>query len=580
MTLGELIWKIKGDTKDVDKKLKDTNSEVDSSATKFGKLQGIVSKAAPWVAAGAAVIAVGKKILDLGVRAGNAADKLLDLTEITGLNTDTLQELQFIAADAGVNFDGLTGAVTKFTAKIPQIENGTGDVADAFNKLGVNLRDANGEIRSQDDLFPDLLKSLQNVTNTTERNAIAQQLFGRSLNDLAPVLGLTNDEFDALRDKADEAGSVISGDALEAANEFRKELDTAKLSVDQAKIALGTQFAPVLSEVVIPIVETAANIINTLATAVGKLNDLLSEPNDRQDQIGREIDFLRNQIEKTKTLNMLGEDQKQLLIDNYNTRITQLQYELRGLALEQEGQNLVNEEKQKQIESTEEQISVTEEETEKVEELADAEKELNNEIDRGALIVEKWRNKSNTAWDEFLANQAEAKRLQEDINTITVDYDALSEQALTSALGGFIDLGQAIYDGADAYQTFGAAALSALSEVLKALGAQLAAEAAVALLGGNIAGAIAGGAASAAAYTAAGFIGAAASDISSSAASTVAPPSSSGSSGGSPETPAPSRGSGGGGDTRIVTEVYLDGKKIATATAPYLISELERRGDM
>ena len=503
--IGDLFWKIKGDTSDIDKKLGKTDENISKTSGKFGKFQTLLKKAAPWIAAGAAAFALGKKILTLGINAGNAADKLLDLTEITGLNTDTLQELQFIAADSGVSFDGLTGAVQKFTAKIPDLE-GTSNVADAFAALDVALRDSNGEVRDSNDLFPEMIKSLQNVQNTTERNAIAQQLFGRSLQDLAPVLGLTNDEFDNLRDKAEDAGAIIGGDALNAANDFRKGMDTAKLAVSQAKISLGSQFAPVLSEVVIPIVTTAANIINTLASAIGALNDLLIGSDNREDQIKTEIDFYQAQIEKVKTLTMLNQDQRDVMTSNYEASITQLNQELRGLALQAEAAKYATENKKEALDVTEEQTAAIDEEVAATEELISTGQNLIGE----ALVP--MTQASMDMWRAYGEGIVDAKTDTEELAQMLIDFEAVTATFITSFASGFEGVGAALAAGEDAFTAFGKTALGSLAEVLRALGAQLAAQAAAAiataLLGGvysipAIAGATAG---SAAAYTAAGAI--------------------------------------------------------------------------
>ena len=506
--IGDLFWKIKGETSDIDKKLKTTDTATSSTQTKFGKLQTVLSKAAPWIAAGAAAVALGKKVLALGVDAGNAADKLLDLEEITGLNTDTLQELQYIAADSGVSFDGLTGAVTKFTAKIPDLE-GTSNVADAFQSLGVNLRDSNGEIRDSNDLFPEMIKSLQNVENTTERNATAQQLFGRSLSDLAPVLGLTNDEFDGLREKADAAGAVIGGDALTAANDFRKGLDTAKLAVDQAKISLGTQFAPVLSEVVIPIVETAAGIINGLATAIGALNDLIMEPDDREDQISRELDFLDQEINRVESLTRLSQAQRDVLTENYETRKTELNAELRALAYQAQGVETVTDETEKQTESQKKLADAVDDTTDAAEEEEQVFTDTGQAIIGQALVP--MTDAARELWKAYGEGVAEAKDQTEELTDDLAAFKDIAESALASAFGGFSDLGEALYNNEDAADAFGAAMLGSISDLLGALGAQLAAQAAANLLLGDVPLFIAGGVASAAAYVASGVVGAAAS---------------------------------------------------------------------
>jgi len=52
------------------------------------------------------------------------ADKLLDLEQITGLSTDTLQEMENVSRIAGVSFDGLTDTITKWVSGCEKIKAG------------------------------------------------------------------------------------------------------------------------------------------------------------------------------------------------------------------------------------------------------------------------------------------------------------------------------------------------------------------------------------------------------------------------------------------------------------------------
>ena len=243
--LGDLVWRITGNTTDFTKKIRDANKGVNNFAASAAKTTAVIGGA--FVAAGAAA---GAAAFKLARDAGEAADRLLDLEQITGLSTDNLQRFEFVAADAGVSFEGLVNSTQRFASRIPQIINGTGASAEAFESLGVSLTDANGELRDQNDLFPETIKALQNIENVTERNATAQQLFGRSLSDLAPVLGLTNDQFDDLFDAADATGSILSREALEGANQFRAALDTLNVQLNNARTQLGATLAPILNVLV------------------------------------------------------------------------------------------------------------------------------------------------------------------------------------------------------------------------------------------------------------------------------------------------------------------------------------------
>lgn len=228
--------------------------DINRLGDRAAKVGGTLTKAltVPIAGIGAAAIAAA-------IKTGEFADKILDLEEITGFSSDALQRLERVAGFAGVSFDGLVNGVTQFTRRIPQLESGTGDVAAAFGALGVDLRDANDELRSGEDLYFDIIKALQSVENQTERNVIAQQVLGRNLQDLAPVLGLTADEFQRVFD----AAQPIPRESLERANEFRQVWSDLKLDLRDAGLELG--------QAVIPLVQELAPLIRDAASAAADL---------------------------------------------------------------------------------------------------------------------------------------------------------------------------------------------------------------------------------------------------------------------------------------------------------------------
>jgi hypothetical protein len=233
----------------LDKKITRTANKIDKFGRNVSRVGVSITKlTAPLAAAGVGAVA-------LATKAGQAADRLLDLTEITGLSTDTLQELKNVAADAGVDFEGFVGTISKLSNYMPDIVAGTGPAAEAMQALGVNVKGADGNIRDMNQMFPEILDKLRGVQNVTERNALAQDLFGRSLDNLTPVLGMTTGQFEAARKEAHEMGLVLGKDALVQANEFRKSMDKLKAQAGAVAVQIGGAFVPILQDTFLPLVK-------------------------------------------------------------------------------------------------------------------------------------------------------------------------------------------------------------------------------------------------------------------------------------------------------------------------------------
>jgi Flp pilus assembly pilin Flp len=234
--------------KGIDKQLTKSVNKIDRFGRDVQKLgTSMVKLTAP-------IAAVGAGLTALAVKTGQYADHLLDLEQITGLSTDSLQELESVARTAGVDFDGLTGIITKFQGKLPQIISGNGEASNAIKALGVDVFDASGSVRDMNKLFPEMVKRLQSIENITDRNALAQQIFGKSMKDLAPVLGMTAGQFDAAKQEAHDMGLVMSKDALNSANDFRVSMEKLGAQATAVGRNIAVKFIPILQDVVLPLI--------------------------------------------------------------------------------------------------------------------------------------------------------------------------------------------------------------------------------------------------------------------------------------------------------------------------------------
>lgn len=229
--------------KQLSKELMVTGKQLETLGKKF-----TVSLTAPIVAAGTAIAVMTTRI-------GEMADRLLDLKEITGLSTDTLQELQHVSKTTGGNFESLVSIISKFSNKIPEIEKGGTAASKAFSKLGVPLKDSNGQIRDMNELFFDMLDGLHKVENVTSRNALAQDIFGKSLEEVAPILALSTKDLAEMRKEAHSLGLVLTETALVDADNMRGEIEKVKEQFIAAGRSIAVSFLPVLRDSVIPLIK-------------------------------------------------------------------------------------------------------------------------------------------------------------------------------------------------------------------------------------------------------------------------------------------------------------------------------------
>lgn len=199
-----------------------------------------------------------------------------------------------------------------------------------------------------------------------------------------------------------------------------------------------------------------------------------------------------------------------------------------------------------------------------------------------SLIELKWKRQTelaeNYAEQERKRAEEREQRLEEERQLV----EDLAKAYTTQLLSGFEAVGEALVNNENAYQALGKAALGTLAEILRALGAELAARAAVAALSGNVGGAVVSGVASAAAFTAAGAISAGAANIGSESAPTTTPsaPATSRDTGGAPLSAATPTGGGGGNVINFTQNniVNLDTDENIAEAARVLFPALQAEG--
>lgn len=231
-------------------------SEARAAATATGQIGGAAQKASTGTTAlqrgvagvesslkrfasplvlGAVIGGLGKMALQIGEN----ADRLFDLKAQTGASTDQLQEYEFVAQAAGAKTEFFTDSIKQVIRSLDQAQAGTGAVSDAYRKLGIDVLDTNGRIRSGADITEEIIDKLAGMANVTERNALAQDIFGKKWEEVVSVLDLGTEAISNLKDEAHELGVVISEEALVAADRLRENFAKLRAAASaQAGLAL------------------------------------------------------------------------------------------------------------------------------------------------------------------------------------------------------------------------------------------------------------------------------------------------------------------------------------------------------
>ena len=262
----------------------------------LNSLNGISAGAAAVVGGFAAVAAVivktEKALIDMTKEAAAGAKEITTFASITGQSEQQVQQMQYASEKLGVSYDRVRDSLKEITNKMQEAENGSADTAAAFEKLGVELRGSNGELRDAQDVFLDVIDALGEVGNQSERDAIAMDLMSESAQELNPMIEAGRETIQQYAQAASDMGLVLEEDELKALTEVQSAFYDLEQQQKATKNQLAAEFAPYLTSFYNDMSEATSAFGQTLedsgiVSAFGSLLEFVGELIDPTSVLGQ-----------------------------------------------------------------------------------------------------------------------------------------------------------------------------------------------------------------------------------------------------------------------------------------------------
>lgn len=178
--------------------------------------------------AGTSLAGIGSAISVAGfaafVKSGiDTLDMLGDLSVRTGVAASTLAGFQLVAKESDTSLESLGKGLNKLTVYMA-------NNADEAARLGLSAKDPA-------EAFIQLSATLSNLEDVQLRNAVAQQVLGKSYEELLPALVQGEDELRKQID-AGKAYTNATPEAVQAAQDFNGKLDVLSFRVSTLSAAL------------------------------------------------------------------------------------------------------------------------------------------------------------------------------------------------------------------------------------------------------------------------------------------------------------------------------------------------------
>jgi hypothetical protein len=232
---------------------KTTEARIDSIANKAAKAGRVMT------VAGAAITGT---IVGMTLSAAKYADEIAKASQITGIGTEELSKLRFAAEQSGLEFSALQMSLRGMVRSAAEAADGMEQYSEAYERLGVDVKKADGSIKNSEELIADLAEGFSKMEEGTLKAATAQEIFGGRGVALLPLLNQGAEGVAELTARAEELGLVVDQDTAVAAERLNDSLNEVKL----AAMGLGQSLVDTLGP---SIADTAEKIAET----VGKISE-------------------------------------------------------------------------------------------------------------------------------------------------------------------------------------------------------------------------------------------------------------------------------------------------------------------
>lgn len=174
------------------------------------------------------------------------ADKFSELynisTQIGNDSPEQLAALQYAFESAGVEVDTLNDSLANLTDYLGQAQMGEGEGLEAFQRLGINLKNSNGEAKTTLEIFDELQVKMQGLSRAQQVAYINMIGLDTSL-----IQGMTmeRDELNNLKQfylDTYAAAGVSIDEASKDAKEFKLSLTSLSSTFEVMKNAIGGKF--------------------------------------------------------------------------------------------------------------------------------------------------------------------------------------------------------------------------------------------------------------------------------------------------------------------------------------------------
>jgi hypothetical protein len=174
-------------------------------------------------------------------------DKLDDLSEKTGIATESLSALRYAGEVTGTPIEALATGITKLSKNMAEAAGGNKEAVATFKALGIEIKNNDGSLKSQDQILLAMADRFSSYRDGAEKSALAQRAFGKTGAEMIPLLNQGAAGIQRLRSEAEALGAIYGGQLAKDAAAFNDNLKKLELNAEAAKVNLVGGLLPTLN---------------------------------------------------------------------------------------------------------------------------------------------------------------------------------------------------------------------------------------------------------------------------------------------------------------------------------------------
>lgn len=168
-----------------------------------------------------------------------------------GMTVEEYQRMKYVAEQAGTSVEGLGASLGKLNRNVGDAAAGKNkNLSALMARLGINMRDANGQVRRGVDLLPELADAFKRNENPAARARMGMALFGKQWQEIAPLLVEGSEGITQSLERMARLKSVIPAEDILGAKELGDKFKDLHMVFKGFQMVVARELAPVIGPLV------------------------------------------------------------------------------------------------------------------------------------------------------------------------------------------------------------------------------------------------------------------------------------------------------------------------------------------